>query len=127
MKQLGQQRGVGMVIVLYIVTFGIYGIFWIYKCFGELKRYRGTGVGGFVGLLSCLVIVGIFLLPAYVGRMYREDGKEPPITGLGGFWTFIPYLGGFIWAAKIQGGLNTFWESKASMSAAAAAPVADPA
>src|SRR5262249_54857753 len=33
---LGQERGVGFAIVLTLVTLGIYGIYWLYKCFSEV-------------------------------------------------------------------------------------------
>ena len=123
--QLGQVRGVGMVILLSIVTLGIYEIYWLYKSFSELRAYRGQGVSGLAGVLLALVIVSIFLLPAYVGRMYKEDGQEPKITGWGGFWVLVPYIGGIIWIAKIQGALNSFWEAK--QRAGAAVPAAAPA
>jgi hypothetical protein len=119
-------RGVGFAIVLMIVTLGIYGIYWMYKSFSELKAYRNEGVGGLAGVLLAFVLVSTFLLPAYVGRMYKEDGQSPPITGWGGFWVLVPYIGSFIWLAKIQGALNRFWEAKQS-GAPAAAPATTPA
>jgi apolipoprotein N-acyltransferase len=111
-RPLGQPRGVGFAIVMAIVTFGLYSIYWIYKSFAEVKRYRGRGAGGIAGVLLVLVLVGTFLLPSYVGRMYREDGwEDPPISGWSGLWNLVPYIGGFIWIAKVQGALNRFWES----------------
>ena len=109
---LGTPRGVGKVILLSIITLGIYSLFWIYKTFKEVKEYRGQGVGGLGGLLLAFVIVSTFLLPSYVGKAYQEDGKNAPITGWSGFWVLVPYIGGFIWMAKIQGALNDFWASK---------------
>lgn len=134
MQQPGKPRGVGVVIVLAIFTLGIYTLYWIYKSFAEVRRWRGEGVGGFVGLLLSLVPVAIFLLPSYVGRMYKEDlvakGEDPvhaarnvPITGWSGFLTLIPFLGGFIWLAKVQGRLNAFWEGKQFQTPPAAQPV----
>jgi hypothetical protein len=136
-KELGKPRGVGFVIIITIVTLGIYGIYWTYKSYSELKRYRGQGVSGIVGVLLGIVIVGIFLLPSYVGRMYKEDliekGEDPisaakqvPITGWSGFLVLIPYVGSIVWLAKIQSKLNNFWEGQALRSAApAAAPAGD--
>jgi hypothetical protein len=108
-RPLGSYRGVGKVILLTIVTIGIYGIVWMWKTFNELKRYRGQGVSGFVGFLLMLVIVGIFLLPSYVGKLYQEDGQRATISGWSGFWAFFPYVGTFVWIAKIQGALNDSW------------------
>jgi hypothetical protein len=110
---IGRQRGVGFVIVMYIVTIGIYGIYWIYKSYEEMKGYRKQGVSGIVGVLLAFIVVTTFLLPAYVGRMYNEDGQpNNPVSGLSGFWVFVPYVGSFIWLYKIQTALNQFWASK---------------
>lgn len=109
----GEERGVGFAIVMLIVTLGIYGLYWLYKTFSEVKRHRNEGVGGIVGILLCLVIVGYFKLPQYVGRMYRAEGNEdPPVSGLSGLWVFVPYVGTFIWIAKVQGALNRYWSAK---------------
>jgi hypothetical protein len=113
-------------------SLGIYFLYWSYKSYNELKRWRGQGVNGIVGTLLILVIVGVFLLPSYVGRMYKEDlianGEDPilaarkvPITGWSGFLHLIPWLGGMIWQAKIQSKLNNFWEGQAHRAAAAQA------
>jgi hypothetical protein len=117
-RPLGRQRGVGFVIVLSIVTLGIYSLYWAWVSFSEVKRYRGEGVGPLVGILSFLILVGYFLLPQYVGKMYSSEGQtNPPVSGLTGFWIFLPYVGGFVWLAKIQGALNRFWQSKGAPAA----------
>jgi Domain of unknown function (DUF4234) len=111
-RPLGKPRGVGITIVLTIVTLGIYGLVWIWKSFAEVKRYRGQGIGG-PGVFLCLILVGYFLLPSYVGKMYEEDGQQnPPVSGISGFWVFLPYVGTFVWLAKVQGALNRFWQGK---------------
>jgi hypothetical protein len=112
-RPIGRQRGVGFAIVMYIVTLGIYGIYWMYKSYEEMRAYRKQGVSGIVGVLLAFIIVSTFLLPAYVGRMYNEDGNpNNPVSGLSGFWVLVPYVGGFIWLYKIQNALNEFWASK---------------
>jgi hypothetical protein len=120
-RPIGQQRGPGFAIVMYIVTLGIYGIYWIYKSFDEVKRHRGQGVGGLGGVLLAFIIVSTFLLPAYVGRMYSEDGKPNPVSGYTGFWVLVPYAGSFIWIWKIQTALNEYWASKGAPAPGAAA------
>ena len=110
---LGQERGIGFVIVLTIVTLSIYLLYWLWMSFGEVKRHRGEGVGSVLGILLCLVIVGYFKLPQYVGRMYDAEGNQnPPVSGLSGLWIFVPYVGTFIWLAKVQGALNAYWRAK---------------
>jgi Domain of unknown function (DUF4234) len=124
-KPLGQERGVGFAIVMSIVTLGIYSIYWIYKSFAEVKAYRGKGVPGIAGVLLAFVAVSIFLLPSYVGKMYAEEDYELPLTGWAGLWALVPYIGSFIWMAKVQGALNRFWGEK--QSSAAQMPVTQPA
>ena len=112
-RPIGRQRGILFVILMSIFTLGIYSIYWYYTTFEMLKNYRKQGVNGIVGTLLAFVIVSIFLLPAYVGRMYNEDGNpNNPVSGLSGFWVLVPYAGGIIWLYKIQTALNQFWASK---------------
>lgn len=123
-RPMGHTRDVWFVLVMSVVTLGVYGLFWLYKSFTEIRRYRRQGVGGVVGLLLGFVIVSVFLLPAYVGRMYKEDEwDDPPISGWAGLWHLIPYIGGLIWAARIQGALNRFWEQVGSPGVADTAHV----
>jgi hypothetical protein len=129
-RPLGKPRGVAFVIILSIITIGIYAIYWTYVNYQEMRRWRGTGVHGVVGVILNLIIVGAFLMPSYVGRMYKEDliakGEEPilaaqkvPITGWSGFLVLIPWIGWIIWQAKIQSKLNNFWEGQAHTAKAA--------
>lgn len=123
-RPTGKIRSPMAVICLSIITFGIYGIIWHYSLFEEMRNWRGQGWSGVTFLLFCLFL-GIalialpWLIPAYVGRMYAEDGKEKPISGLTGFWIFIPVIGGIVWIFKVQGKLNEFWETKAVFKTAA--------
>ena len=112
---IGQPRGVAFVIVLSIITFGIYHLFWIYKNFDELQRHTGKGIGGVLGLVIAIVlgVVIWFVLPSEVGRMYRDDGRVGPMTGWTGLWLLLPIVGWFVWTIKIQRALNRYWESKA--------------
>ena len=68
-------------ILLSIVTLGIYLLYWIYITFAEVKARRGKGTSGIVGLLLALIPVSIFLLPSYVGDMYAEEGKDEADLG----------------------------------------------
>ena len=123
---LGQPRGVAFVIVLTIITLGIYSLYWVYKTQEEMKRHTGDGLGGVLGLVVWILIgvVSAFVIPSEVGNMYRKDGKEPPISGWTGLWLFpgaILIIPAFIWYAKVQGNLNRYWEAKGSVGATAAA------
>lgn len=122
---LGQPRGVAFVIILSIVTLGIYSLYWVYKTQEEMKQHTGDGLGGVLGLVVWLIIspVSAFVIPSEIGRMYQRDGKQTPVTGWTGLWLFpfglliIPI---FVWYAKVQGALNKYWEAKAPASASAA-------
>ena len=112
---IGKPRGVLFVILLSIVTFGIYHLYWIYKNFDEMKDHTGQGIGGVLGLVFAIIInfVNWFVMPSEVGKMYRGDGRTAPMTGWTGLWMILPIVGWFVWTVKIQGALNRYWESKA--------------
>ena len=108
----GMVRSPVTVILLSIITLGIYALYWYYAVFTELKEHTGQGVGGPIGLLLglCVGPVNAFLLPAEIGNMYAQEGLEKPVTGLTGFWVFLPLVGGIIWFVKVQNALNRHWE-----------------
>ena len=101
-------------IVLSIVTFGIYHLYWVYKNFDEMQRHTGDGLGGVLALVVAILlgIVIWFVMPSEVGKMYRDDNREGPMTGWTGLWMLLPIVGWFVWTIKIQGALNRYWESK---------------
>jgi hypothetical protein len=115
-SELGQPRGVAFVIVLSIITFGIYHFYWVYKNFDEMQRHTRQGIGGVLALVIAIVlgIVIWFVMPSEVGRMYRDDGRAGPMTGWTGLWLFLPIVGWFVWTIRIQRALNRYWESKAN-------------
>jgi amino acid transporter len=116
---LGQPRGIGFGILLFIVTLGIYSLYWVFKTQDEVKEHSGQGVGGVLGLVIYIVvsIVSWFLIPSEIGKMYKLDGREAPFSGWTGLWLLLPIIGAFVWFIKVQGALNRYWESKASSTA----------
>src|SRR4051794_32125931 len=117
----GKVRNPWAVIGLSIITLGIYGLFWQYATFKEMKDYSGEGIGGVLGLVIGILvgIVNVFVMPSEVGNLYAKDGKEKPVTGVTGCWILLPIIGAFIWLFKTQGALNRFWESHVTTSAVA--------
>ena len=87
---LGQPRGVAFVIILSIITLGIYSLYWVYKTQEEMKQHTGDGLGGVLGLVIWIIIypVSAFVIPSEVGNMYAGDGKPKPVTGWTGLWLF---------------------------------------
>ena len=116
---LGRQRGIGFAILMTIITLGIYSIYWVFKTQDEIKEHSGQGVGGVLGLVIYIVVsvVTWFLVPSEVGKMYKLDGREAPFSGWTGLWFLLPIIGAFVWFIKVQGSLNRYWESKASVTA----------
>ena len=115
-------RGVGIEILLYVITFGFYGWFWAYKKQKWMNQHAGSRVGGVLGLvLWILNPIGAFVISSEVGKMYKADGREAPFSGWTGLWLLLPIVGAFVWFIKIQGALNRYWESKAAPSAMPAA------
>jgi Na+/proline symporter len=122
---LGQPRGIGFGILLFIVTLGFYSYYWVYKTQEEVKQHTGDGLGGVLGLVVWIIIgaVSAFVIPSEIGRMYQRDGRQPPVTGWTGLWLFpgaILIIPAIVWFVKIQGALNTYWGAKASSGAPAA-------
>jgi len=111
-KPTGKVRGPGMVILLTIVTLGIYGLFWQYKTFKEMKAYSGVGIGGGLGLLLAIffAIANSFIMPGEVGDLYAAEGQAKPVRGPTGWWVFLPLVGWFVWVVKVQGALDRFWQ-----------------
>ncbi len=103
-------------ILLTIVTFGIWTIVWSYQNGEEIKRYAGVGLGGVAYLFITLLIspVTMFMLASEVEQLYRRDGKEPPITTIWGLWFLLPLIGNIIWYVRIQRSINDYWTSHGS-------------
>ncbi len=121
---VGKTRSSLAVILLTIVTLGIYGLYWQYASFKELKEYSGEGIGGGLGLVLAIFvsIVNIFLLPMEVGHLYGSEGRPEPVSALTGLWILLPLVGWFIWLVKVQGRLNDFWSAHAATVPPSAPP-----
>jgi hypothetical protein len=112
----GRPRGIGVSMLLFVVTFGFYGWYWAYKTHEEMRRRTGDGLGGVLGLVVWILIsaVSAFVIPSEVGKMYARDGKTPPVTGWTGLWLFpgaILLVPAIVWFVKVQGALNRYWTS----------------
>jgi uncharacterized protein DUF4234 len=112
---IGETRSIGLSILWFILTLGIYGLYWTYKTHEEIKRYSGNGVGGVIGLVIYILIspVTFFIVPSEVRYMYEDlDGRPSPVRGIYGLWILLPIFGPIIWFVQVQGALNSYWESK---------------
>jgi drug/metabolite transporter superfamily protein YnfA len=112
---VGTVRSPLIVLLLTIVTFGIYGLIWIYGVFKELKAHTGEGLGGPIALLLAFFTgLSVFFLPHEIGNMYAKSGQEKPMTWLAGFWNFLPIIGSIIWLWKVQNAMNARWTAAAA-------------
>jgi Domain of unknown function (DUF4234) len=121
---LGRPRGIGFGILLFVVTLGFYGWYWVFKTQEEMKQHTGAGLGGVLGLVIWILIspVSAFVIPSEVGTMYKRDGQEPPFTGWTGLWLFpgaILIVPAIVWFVKVQEALKQYWAGKAPTAAAA--------
>jgi hypothetical protein len=110
----GAFYSVGLVILLTIVTCGIWGILWTYRTNEDLKEYNRDGLGGVLGVVIYLLlaVVLMFTIPSEIKKMYENDGRESPVEPLWGLWFLLPIIGNIIWYVKVQNSLNDFWVSK---------------
>jgi membrane protease YdiL (CAAX protease family) len=110
----GAFYSIGLVILLTIVTCGIWGILWSYRTNEDLKKYNRDGLGGVLAVVVYLLlaVVLMFTIPNEIKNMYERDGRESPVTPLWGLWFLLPIIGNIIWYVKVQGALNDFWLSK---------------
>jgi Domain of unknown function (DUF4234) len=105
-------RSPAFVIVISIITLGIYHLYWIYQVYRELKETTREGIGPVLGLVLAIVVnvVNWFVLPSEIGNMYEQSGQQKPVSGLTGLWVIVPFVGWIVWLVKVQGALNREWE-----------------
>ena len=109
----GKVRSTGVCILLFVVTLGIYGLFWYAMVHGDMKRHSGQGIGGGLAFVIAffLTIVMVFLTPHEIGGLYERRGRKAPVSALTGLWIILPLVGGFVWFIKTNGALNDYWRS----------------
>jgi hypothetical protein len=111
---VGKVRSTGLAMVLFVVTFGIYGLVWWYLVHDEMKRHSGQGIGGLVALLLAFFIspAAAFFTSDEVGKLYERTGRRAPVSALTGLWYFpgiflivLP----IVWFVQTNGALNEYW------------------
>ena len=91
-------------ILLTIVTLGIWGVLWTYRTNEDLKRYNGDGLGGVLGVVIYLLlsVVLMFTIPNEIKNTYERDGRQSPVSAIWGLWFLLPIIGNIIWYLKVQ-------------------------
>jgi len=98
---IGTTRSPEKVIGLWVMSFGLYGIYWLASTFSELQKNRKKGISGasyaaLAILFPPLALSACWLLPAYVGKLYSENGKLEHISSCWGAILFLPSIA--LWA-----------------------------
>jgi hypothetical protein len=111
---VGKVRPTGLAMLLFVVTFGIYGLVWWYLVHDEMKRHTGQGIGGLVALLLAIFVspAAAFFTSDEVGKLYERTGRRAPVSALTGLWYFpgmfllvLP----IVWFVQTNGALNDYW------------------
>jgi hypothetical protein len=113
---IGQVRGTGLQMLLFVVTFGIWGYVYFFQTHEEMKRHSGEGIGGVLALLLSLFVwvASPFLLSHEVGRLYERRGRRGPVSALTGLWFFpgmFLLVGPIVWFALTNRALSDYWRS----------------
>jgi hypothetical protein len=113
---IGHVRGTGVQILLFLVTFGVWGFVYYFQTHEEMRRHTGEGVGGVLALLLSFFvgIVSPYLLSHEVGALYERRGSARPVSALTGLWFFpgmLLVVGPIIWFIQTNIALNDYWRS----------------
>ena len=113
---VGQVRGTALQVLLIAVTFGIWGLVYLFRTHEEMKRHSGEGIGGLLALVVAVVmyLASPFLLSHEVGGLYERGGRRPPVSALTGLWFFpgmFLLVGPLIWFVLTNNALNRYWRS----------------
>ena len=119
MRPIGKVRSPLVVILLSIITFGIYAIYWHYEMFKETNEFDNEGVTGLVGLLLSIfcTIVVIFMIPWQIGETRKRAGLPEGINAIYGLWVLLPFVGWIVWVVLVQNAANELWESQGAVAA----------
>ncbi len=112
----GQVRSPALVIILSIVTCGIYAWYWIYKMSEELQRATGKStISPGVELLLCIVTCGIYLIYWFYkyGKMITEAQEQAGLNAEDNavLYLLLAIFGlGVVNMALMQSAVNKIWE-----------------
>jgi hypothetical protein len=115
---VGEVRGTARQLLLIVVTFGIWGLVYLFQTHDEMKRHSGEGLGGVLALLIGVLanfLASPFLLSHEVGGLYERRAQRKPVSALTGLWFFpgiLILIGPFIWFVLTNTALNRYWRSE---------------
>jgi len=73
-----KNRSLGMMILLSLITFGIYPVYWQCSFQGQLKEKTGKGFGAVAHFFMCLITFGIYSIywNYAAGKRLQEVGAQ---------------------------------------------------
>jgi hypothetical protein len=115
---IGRQRSTGLSMLLFVVTFGIYGYVWIFQVHEEMKIHGNDGLGGVVPLVlwffTGTLVMG-FLTPLELEKFYQRQGRESPVSWTVGLWSSVGLLlcglGPIVWFVLVNRAINDYWRA----------------
>ena len=110
-------RGTALQLLLFVVTFGIWALIYLFQSHDEMKRHSGEGIGGLLALLVGVFayMASPFLLSHEVGGLYERRGQRKPVSALTGLWFFpgiFLLVGPIVWFVLTNNALNRYWRSE---------------
>lgn len=111
---IGSIRNPLTVVLLSIVTLGLYGLWWAYVMFRDSREFGHHGFGGFAGLLLAILLPFLppFLLPWQIAAARGSVGLDRRTRAVQGLWWLLPIAGWIIWVYAVQRAANELWESQ---------------
>ena len=83
-KVFGSKRSVAKVIILTLVTLGIYGIYWYYKVLSEIKEHTGRDYSPWLRLVMLFIpflnFYVIYKIPADMNEHFKEEGSKQSLS-----------------------------------------------
>ena len=102
-----KHRNVVAVFILFHVTLGIYGLYWLYATSSELMRYNRRDGNPLAWLIMALIpvlnVFAVWLHALEVEKFSKQDGNE----GYGATFIFVLWLAPPLAMMFIQAELNT--------------------
>jgi hypothetical protein len=100
--KIGLDQPETTIFLLWLVTCGLYGLYYAYKTAEDIKLRYGKGQGGVVTLLLCFVIVGPFLLAQSIGEAQEARGWPKTVSWTTYLWVLIPIVGFYLYLQKTE-------------------------
>lgn len=115
--QKGEVRSPVLVLVLILITCGIYNLYWIYKVSDETQKYSGeTTLSPVVELLLCIFTCGLYYFywnykyGKMIAKCHERAGLAVEDNSV--LYLILSVLGlGIINALIMQTSLNKVWEA----------------